>query len=69
MSLWGDNPEYFEEWIEAQALNGKLGAEIQARVENGDLTGFELWRELQNEPQHADLARKAELDFWERFLD
>ena len=43
MSIWSDNPEWFDSWIEQQALNGRFGSEVQAKVNEGALCGWELW--------------------------
>ncbi len=67
MSIWADNPEYFDEWIENQALKGRFGAEIQAAVESGDLPGYELWGRKDIDPR-GDLGCEAEQDYYGRFM-
>jgi len=43
MSIWSENPEWFDAWIEHQAINGYFGSEVQHKVEDGELAGYELW--------------------------
>jgi len=35
MSVWADNPEWFDEWVEKQALKGRFGPAKQAEAEAG----------------------------------
>lgn len=65
MSIWSDDPEYFDEWIEREAMKGRFGAEIQAQVENGDLMGYELWAMKGIDPK-GDLGSKAMEDYMMR---
>lgn len=43
MSIWAENPEFFDEWIEEQALDGRFGDDIQKKIENGDMEPYDLW--------------------------
>jgi hypothetical protein len=33
MSIWSDNPEWFDEWLEKKALSGDFGADLQSKAE------------------------------------
>jgi hypothetical protein len=68
MSIWSDNPEWFDEWIEERALDGKFGSVIQGRVERGELAGYELWAMHDLDPR-GELGTWATEDYmtrWER---
>lgn len=43
MSIWSENPEWFDDWIFEQALDGRLGEEIQKKCENDEIEGYDLW--------------------------
>ena len=62
MSIWGDNPEWFDEWIEQKALAGEFGEEVRLAVESGDMTADDLWKD------HLDLGGDAELAYCEGFM-
>ena len=66
MSLWGDNPEWFDEWIEKRALSGAFGPIIQKHVEEGELLGYELWVLPELQDRLGDLGTEATADFCER---
>lgn len=66
MSIWSDDPEYFDGWIEKQAMNGRFGEEIRVKVENGDLAGYEIWAMKDIDPK-GDLGSQATEDYCHRF--
>jgi hypothetical protein len=63
MSVWGDNPEWFDEWLEKRALEGRFGLEVQARAEAGDFEAYMEWNKL--DPT-GELGTEATQDYWER---
>jgi hypothetical protein len=67
MSVWSDDPEFFDEWIEKRALEGKLGPTIQQDVEAGILAGYEIWSIPDIDPK-GDLGCEAMQDYMERFV-
>jgi hypothetical protein len=67
MSIWSDDPEFFDEWVEKQALKGRFGPEIQALVENDELPGYELWNRKDFDPK-GDFGCEAMQDYCERFV-
>jgi hypothetical protein len=67
MSIWSDNPEWFDEWIEAYALDGGLGQELQIKVEQGELTGSDLWAMKDIDPK-GELGSQASEDYCTRFI-
>ena len=67
MSIWSDDPEWFDEWIERQAMRGRFGPEIKAAVEAGNLAGYEIWAMPEIDPK-GDLGSKATQDYCERFV-
>ena len=69
MSLWHDNPEWFDEWIEKQALDGRFGPEIKRHVEQGEMLGSDLWDMSLGTPELADLGREAEQSYCERLIE
>jgi hypothetical protein len=74
MSRWADDPEYFEEWIEHRAMDGEFGEEIAAKVENGDLLGYELWDGLLDgtitgKLKDHEYVRLADISCIERLTD
>ena len=69
MSICSDDPEYFDEWIERRAVDGWFGAEIKAKVENGDLPGYELWPMLDKLGfDIGQLGGEASANYCERFI-
>jgi len=66
MSIWSDDPEYFDEWIEQRALKGDFGEEIKTKVLNGDLMGGDLWAMKELDPL-GELNRQACEDYSMRF--
>ena len=62
MSIWGDNPEWFDEWIIQRALDGNFGEDVQKKVEVEELTADDLWKD------HLDLGSDAELAYCERLV-
>ena len=66
MSVWGDNPEWFDEWLERRALDGKLGGAIQAIAQNGEFRGYEWWDKVDTK---GHLAQMALIDYYDRFIE
>ena len=62
MSIWGDNPEWFDEWIIQRALDGNFGEDVQKKVEVEELSADDLWKD------HLDLGSDAELAYCERLV-
>ena len=65
MSVFGDNPVWFDTWIELEALTGRFGFNLQEQVLMGDVTGSDLWRDRQDVPK---LMGEAETCFLERLV-
>jgi len=63
MSLLGENPEWFDNWIELEALNGRWGVNLQERVLIGDVVGNDLWKDRKD---ISELLEEAETCFLER---
>ncbi len=64
MSIWSDDPEFFDEWIEKQALNGRFGPEAQKQAEDGDFDVSEAWNKLD---VGGKLGSEATADYCSRF--
>jgi len=62
MSVWGNDPEWFDNWIEQKALDGEFGEEVQRKVESEELTADDLWKD------HLDLGKDAMESYCERFV-
>ncbi len=62
MSIWGNDPEWFDNWIEQKALAGEFGEDVRLAVEREDTTADDLWKD------HLDLGSDAELAYCERFV-
>lgn len=43
MSMWSDNPEWFDDWIFEKALEGDFGEAIQLKAENDEIESSDLW--------------------------
>ena len=43
MSIWRENPEWFDEWLEQRALAGQFGKQLQQQAEAGDFVAYEQW--------------------------
>lgn len=43
MSVWSENPEWFDEWIIEKALDGYFGEDVQSKVENDEIQSYDLW--------------------------
>jgi hypothetical protein len=69
MSMWAENPEWFDEWLEKQAMTGRFGEEIRKQVIEGEVLGYELWPKLLEDERYPGLAREAELAFIEQFVE
>jgi hypothetical protein len=74
MSIWSDNPEWFDEWIETEAMDGRFGEELRKKVENGDLVGYELWDldgkgKLPGIKNDGSLGSEASTAYCERMMD
>jgi len=65
MSIASDNPEWFEEWLEVQAANGRFGPEVQSQALNGDFDSYEEWDKLDVD---GKLWAEACQDYIERFM-
>ena len=70
MSVWSENPDWFDEWLEQQAADGrfddtKYGAEIKGLVELGDFCGSEWWDKLDDK---GELGQEAMTAFVERLV-
>jgi hypothetical protein len=69
MSIWSDDPEWFDEWIENRALDGRFGDTIKKQVEEGELPGYELWNLLSKWGFNVgELGNEACIVYSERFL-
>ena len=68
MNVWAENPEWFDEWVEKRAIEGRFGPEIQRLVEDGELEGYELWSRAGFDPK-GDFGSQALQDFYERFAE
>ena len=66
MSIWSDDPDWFDEWIEQRAMEGQFGQQIKAKVEEGGLLGYELWAMKDIDPK-GDLGTRATEDYCLRF--
>jgi hypothetical protein len=67
MSLWSDDPEWFDEWIEKQAINGRFGDAIRIAVEEAGMPGWEIWAMPDIDPE-GKLGSEAMQDYCERFV-
>lgn len=66
MSLWSDNPEWFDWWLEDQALKGRFGEEKKAQAEAGEFNAdYDEWGRLDT---NGELGAEAMLDFEERLF-
>jgi hypothetical protein len=65
MSIWRENPEWFDQWILDRAIEGKFGAEFQKRAEEGDLDPSELW----SLDVDGNLGARAYETYIERFME
>ena len=46
MSIWSEDPEWFDEWLEQRALEGRFGDEIREIAEAGNFAAWEWWDRL-----------------------
>lgn len=70
MSIWSDNPEWFDEWLERQAADGRFddtphGPEIKRLIEEGDFCGWQWWDRLDTD---GKLGSEACTAFFERWV-
>ena len=65
MSLWDENPEWFDEWLEQRALEGEFGEELKQQAQAGEFVAYEQWDGLDI---YGSLGARAEQDFWERLV-
>ena len=66
MSIWSDDPEYFDEWILRRALEGQLGQDLQRKAEEGEIEGYEIWAMKDIDPQ-GKLGSQATEDYCSRW--
>ena len=64
--IWADNPEWFDEWIEEQALDGRFGEEIRIKIDNGEIEPYDLWGLLDKD---GKLGGEAEADYYSGAID
>ena len=63
MSIMGDNPEFFDSWLEQQALTGRLGPDEQQKAVNGEFNeDYLAWSRLDPD---GKLASEACRDYYE----
>jgi hypothetical protein len=65
MSIWSDDPEWFDEWLEKQALKGRFGPRFQFEAEQGNFEASEQWTKLDVD---GKLRQEAMSDYCERFV-
>ena len=65
MSIWRENPEWFDEWLEERALAGEFGEQLQQQAEAGDFIACEQWALLDT---NGSLGAQAEEDYCTRFV-
>jgi hypothetical protein len=63
MNVWAENPEWFDDWIIENALEGRLGDEAEKLAQDEDVDPSKLW-DLDKTGQWADRAME---DFWTRY--
>lgn len=71
MSIWGENPEWFDQWLEKQAENGrfdntKYGPEIKQCREAGDFCGWQWWDKLDTDGKLGEEALTAFVESYVR---
>ncbi len=59
MSIWRHNPEWFDDWLEQQALDGRFGKELQEQAEAGAFLGYEQWAVLDTDGKLGAEATEA----------
>ena len=62
MSVWSDDPEWFDDWLTEQALHGRFGPEQQKLAEDGDFDA----REWFNLDTSQDLCQEALEVYYDR---
>ena len=65
MSLWSENIEWFEEWLEQRALEGEFGEALKQQAEAGEFVAYEQWATLDVD---GSLGARAAQDFCERLI-
>jgi hypothetical protein len=63
--LWANNPEFFDGWLEQEALNGRFGPEKQEQAEAGEFN--DDYREWERLDKDGKLSSEATSDFYTRF--
>jgi hypothetical protein len=63
--LWANNPEFFDEWLEGEALKGRFGTEKQRQAEEGIFNeDYKEWSRLDTD---GKLSSETTADFYSRF--
>ena len=65
MSVWSENPEWFDKWLTVRAAEGRFGPELQDLAEVGDFIAQEWWDKLDTD---GKLGEEAMTDYVERFI-
>ncbi len=65
MSIWSDDPEWFDEWLERKALEGDFGPELQKKAEDGNFFDDDMWDLLDKD---GKLGQEATADYCDRFM-
>lgn len=70
MSIWSENPEAFDSWLEEQAERGRFdntpyGPEIKRLLAAGDFCAWEWWDKLDT---NGSLGQEAMTAYVERFI-
>ena len=66
MSIMGDNPEWFDDWLLFEAMKGRFGLEKQRQAKAGEFN--QDYREWERLDRDGKLALEACRDFWEGFV-
>lgn len=65
MSVWSESPEWFDEWLEQQALDGRFGPEEQKLAEDGNFNGdLKAWDRLDTKGDLGQEAMESYCDRW-----
>ena len=70
MSIWSENPEWFDQWLEEQAADGRFddtefGPEIKRVLSLGDFCGWSWWDKLDTD---GKLGQEAITAYIERLI-
>jgi len=63
--LWSHNPEFFDEWLTTQALNGRFGDVAKHQAEEGEFEAYQEWTRLDTD---GSLSAEATQDYYGRFV-